>query len=129
MDNSKAQRSKYPKMKAFDNTQAIFAVLGIGPNLATQAYPFNLKLFTGILALAIGTTSVLLYAFKEAKTLSEYTQSMYFCSLVALIMFVLQTLALKVKTTYEYISGVNEVINTSKWTFNYLYPLQSSARI
>lgn len=108
------QQKEFQKIKAFQNLEQKFAFIGIGPNLATQTYPLNIKIFMGILLLGSAIISTLVYATKEAKTLAEYTQSLFVCSILILIMFMLLTIILNVKTFYEYIIDLNAVINTSK---------------
>lgn len=101
------------QMKAFENTQKNFIAFGVAPNLATQAYPFNLNVLIAFLTLDLTIISMLVYAINEAKTFSEYTQSIYFCTLIILITFSLVTMTLKVETLYEYIKAMGATINIS----------------
>lgn len=119
MENSE-RRPKCTQMKCLQNTQKYFAALGIGPDLATQPHPINLKLFIGGIILAITYILVVIYVFSEAETFVEYTRSIYICAFFNVIISVLLTIILNVKTLYELIDIMDAIINTGKWKFNWL---------
>lgn len=101
-------------MKIFQNNQRYFATLGINRTLTMRAYPLNLKLSIGFSFLGLSIISMLVYGFKEAKTFTEYTQCVYYCSIMSLIMFSLMTLTFNVEAYYDYINGMDAFINTGK---------------
>lgn len=54
------------------------------------------------------------FIFNYAENLFEYTQSIFFVLIAALIFFVLLILIIKVKSLFELINRCEEMLNTSK---------------
>lgn len=115
MENSKQKhlQVKSPNHKVFQLTQKYFATAGIVPNLAIQPYPLNGKISIGFLLLGSSLICNFKYTFYEARTFVEYTQSIYMCSIAALIIFALVIIILKVEKLFEFINGCEKLINTS----------------
>lgn len=108
-------KSQLPHLKIFKLTQKYFAAAGIVPQLATQAYPLNGRTVLGFLI--IGSTFVchFVYIFVEAEKFSEYAQSIYLCSLVALINVVLLVIICNVENLFLTIIDHEAIVNTSEW--------------
>lgn len=105
---------RLPHIKIFQTTQKYFTAAGITPHLTTQAYPLNGKIALGFLLLCSECFCLLVYIFEEAEQFSEYTQSIYMCSLVALIDFILIDIIFKVEQFFYTIFEGEDIVNTSK---------------
>lgn len=118
--HSKNQHRKIPKLKSFQNVRKKFEILGLGPDLAMQPYPFNRRLCMGFLLLGFINTFQLMYIFNEAETFAEYTQSIYFCSIFTDGIAQIIVSIFKVHTLYEFIDGTNVALNIGKRKSNRL---------
>lgn len=105
---------KLPKLKAFKAIQKNFGILGISPELATQSHPFNRQILFGLSILGTAIIFLCVFIFNYAENLFEYTQSIFFVLIAALIFFVLLILIIKVKSLFELINRCEEMLNTSK---------------
>lgn len=109
------EKLKSPKLKIFQLTLKNLATVGISPNLATQPYPLNGKIYLGILILGSGAICNVIYIFQEAKTFSEYSISIYMCSFTILIIFILTILILNVeKLCNLFDDDFENIVNTSE---------------
>lgn len=128
MENSEGTTSKSQtlKLKVFHVIQKNFAAVGFSSNLVTQQYPFNKKIFMGILILSTSVICNLMYIFREAKTFAEYNQSIYMCSLAAAIIFASVIILLNVKKLFNLIKVCENVANTSSQTIE---SIQSNSQI
>lgn len=106
--------SQLPHIKIFQMPQKYFATAGIGPELATQTYPLNGKILMGFVIIGSAFVCLLVYVFDEAEKFSEYTQSIYLCSLVALINFILLVIISKVADFFHTINDCEDIVNTSE---------------
>lgn len=107
-ENSK---SKLRKLKAFKKTRNKLAMLGIDRKLATQTYPFNVKISKCFLLLISTLISVSVYIFNYTETFFEYTQSVYVASALVLFILALFILILKVQELFEYINRCQYILN------------------
>lgn len=112
---NKRSKIELQKIKIFLIIQKNFATVGINSNLVTQDYPFNERILKGYLIICSWTISNVLYCFHGPESFSEYTQSIYVCSLCILISIAYTILILKVEKLFEFIDGVENVVNTSKY--------------
>lgn len=122
MENAKTQENsqpKPPKLRAFKTVQQKFSKAGISPLLAHQAYPFNEKIFMGILLLSTGVASLCVYNLNNDETFAEYIQSIYLESAGIFIIFVLITLILNVEKLFEFIDRCDALLNTSEWKMSF----------
>lgn len=103
-----------PKLKVFEITQLYFAKMSITPSLANQPYPFNWTISIGFLVLVAAISCTSAFVIYDAQTFTDYTQSAYSCSLVAIIMFGLFSFVFKVENVYEVINGYADLVNTSE---------------
>lgn len=107
-------------MNIFQLTLKNFATIGIDPNLVLQPYPFNEKIFLGFLILGSGVICNFMYIFYEAKTYTEYTRTIYMCSLELLIIFTLTIIIFKVKMFFKLFNDdCQNLVNTSKYEIKY----------
>lgn len=115
MENFQQERSQSesPKLVVFKAIRRNFAVIGIGPELATQTYPINRKIFIGFLALCLVIASLLAYISNDAETFADYTQSIYVCSIAVLITFALAFTISNAGQLFDFINICNSVANTS----------------
>lgn len=102
------------KMKAFKTIRKNFAMAGISPKLATQSYPLNGKIRMHFLILGSAFTLTSMYISNIAETFSEYTQSIYFATVVLLYIFSLVILILSVDKLFDLINCFDCMINASK---------------
>lgn len=100
------------KMMIFETNQKNLAIIGIGPELGTQPYPFNGKILMGLLILTYSLISINLYAFNYAETFFEYTQCIFMTCVATLITSALLILALKVEKMFEFINLCDTIVNT-----------------
>lgn len=108
-------KPKIQKTEIFKLTLKNFAAVGFTPDLKYQPYPLNEKILLGFLILISSIIcNDLMYIIREAKTFVEYTQSIYMFSLAAIITLVFVTILLNVSELFNFISGVESLINTSK---------------
>lgn len=63
------------------------------------------------LMLGLNITFVCVYIFNEAKTFSQYTQSVYIASAIMLFIFALFILILKVEKLFEHINHCELMLN------------------
>lgn len=68
----------------------------------------------GFLALGFGIRCTFVSTIYDAKTLADYTQSFCICSFVALNLFILINIIVKVGKMFELINGFDQLVNTSK---------------
>lgn len=112
------ERPKLPKIKAFQLIQKDFAMAGISPALLTQQYPFNGRILFGFLSLSFAFYCQLIFIFDDADTFAQYTQSVYVCSIAALISLALSILILKRDALYTFINAMEDIINVGKSTLD-----------
>lgn len=126
MDNS---QSNLPKLKVFQSIQKNFALMGISPKLVAQSYPFNVRIFAYFLSVMSGITLTCVYIFTDAKTVSEYMQTIYVASAGIFDVFTLLILILKVDQLFEFINRLDNVVNMSKCTLNAKIVLSNSIHL
>lgn len=117
MENSteENQNTKLPsKMKVFHLTRKKFATLDVTPDLSLQSYPINGKITLIFLLLSSFFICNLVFAFLEAKTFTEYTQSIYMGSLAVLIIFCLAIIVFNMEKLFEVINDVENIVNASE---------------
>lgn len=114
MDHQNNSKPQLPYIKIFQLSQKYFAAAGIGPELAAQAYPLNGTILLGFVILGSAFVCLLVYIFVEAEKFSEYTQSIYLCSLVALINVILLVIIFNVDNFFHTIIDHEEIVNTSE---------------
>lgn len=123
-ENSKQSKEKPkpkpPKLKVFEITQEYFATMDITLRLADQSYPFNWTISFGLLMLISAICCTSAFAIYDAKTFTDYTQSAYSCSLVAIITFGLLAFVFKVDKLYGVINGHGDLVNTSEYSIEHL---------
>lgn len=102
-------------MKILELTQKNFATVGVTAHLAHQPYPINAKISIGFLILSSYFICNFVFAFCDAKTFTEYTQSIYVTSAVALIIFCAVVLVLNVKKLFKLIKDCEIIVNTSEY--------------
>ena len=105
-------------MKVFQTIKKNFCAVGIGPNLALQTYPLNIKILMGFFILGTAIICMMVYIIRDAKTFSEYTQSLHLCSLSALIVFILLIVILKVENLFNLMNTCDELTETSELKSN-----------
>lgn len=113
MENTKQNKtqSKLSKLKIFQLTQKHFATIGISRNLVMQPYPINVNILMAFVTIICN----LVYAIDGAKTLAEYTQSIYIISMAILVIFALMIIILKVDKLFELIGNFESIVNTSMY--------------
>ena len=112
--NQTKSESSMPKLKIFKLIQKNFKVVGIEPSLVAQKYPINRKILVGFLMLSFSFIWNLMTILYEANTFVEYTQSIYTCSLAALIFLALVILLLNVTKMFNLIDGCSKFANLSE---------------
>lgn len=124
MENSEQPKSKakLPKCKVFEIPLKNLAIVGIRPNLAMQPYPFNAKIFMGFLALGCAIYCTCVYTIYDAKSFAEYTQSIYVCSLLALIVLILLAIIPNAEKMFELIDACDQLVNTSQLRHSPIIP-------
>lgn len=103
-------------MKVFQTTQKHFATAGITSNLVLQSYPLNGRIFLGFLMLSLAIICSLLYTFNEAKTFSEFTESIFMTALAALVILVLLIIIFVIEKLFRLIGTCENIVNTSEST-------------
>lgn len=116
MENSRPENShsKLPKIKTFQAIQKSLAMVGISPELATQTYSLNGRLLLDFALFGSGVTFQSVYISNDAKTFSEYTQSIYVASAGLLIVFILIVLILKVNELFDLTKRYDSILNMCK---------------
>lgn len=113
--NPKQSKPDLPKRKAFEFTMKKCAALGIRPNLTTQAYPLNVKIFMGFLILGCASACTVVYTIHDAAyTFVEYVQSTFAFTIAILFILTLLNIILQIEKMFEYINGCDALINCSK---------------
>lgn len=107
-------KPKLSKMKVFQLTQANFASAGIFANSTIKSQRFNMEIVKSFLIIGSSITCSLMYAFLEANTFAEYTQSIYSGSLAALIFFALVIIIFNVKKLFRLIKTCENIVNMSE---------------
>lgn len=102
------------KMKLFQTPRKYFSNLGIDPTLVDQTYPINRQVAAGFVMNISALLSFAIFMTYEAKTFLEFSQSIYFCSVILLILFVLAMLAIRVELLFKFIDNFENAIYTSK---------------
>lgn len=118
MKNSKQknQTTKSPsKIKIFQCVQKNFATAGVGPVLSLQPYPLNLKIKFGFLLGIFYIICDLVFLFVEAKTFTEYMQSIYMGFCPTLSIFGLVVIISKAKKLFQVINDCENLVNASKY--------------
>lgn len=119
MENSKQlkekPKAKPPKLKVFEVTQKYFATMDITLRLTDQTYPFSWTIALGFLMLGSAICCTSAFVIYDAETFTDYTQSAYSCSLVAIITFGLLAFVFKVDKLYEVINGYGDLVNISEY--------------
>lgn len=107
-------QSQLPNGKVFPILLKNFATLGISPNLATQAYRLNGRIFMGFLVLGSLIYCTFVFVMYDANAFVEYVQAVYACSFGTLILLSLAIAILKVEKIFELINDFDSLINISK---------------
>lgn len=107
------QSEKLPKMKVFQIIQKNFATIGISPNLATPAHPFNGRIFVGLFILGSSIICNLIHMFYTAKSFADYTKSIIINSDTTLIIFALLIIVFNSEKLFKFINACNDAVNTS----------------
>lgn len=103
-----------PRYKNYGIIEKNLAMAGITPNLADQSYPFTWTILFGFLLLGNAIYCISVFIVRDAKTLSECTQSIFMVSLATLNLFALIILVFKAKKLFQFIDDNDVFINTSK---------------
>lgn len=103
---------------AFEIPARSFAMLGISPALAAQAYPLNGRIFMGFLICAVGSSCTFAYVIYDAGIYAEYVQPIYVGSVAILCAFCLLITILKVEKLFKYINGCDDHFNMSEFKIN-----------
>lgn len=74
-----------PKLKTFQTIQKSLIFIGIDPKSALQTYPFNAKTLLGLSVLIVAIAAHLTFLLKDATELVEYTQPIFVCCDLILI--------------------------------------------
>lgn len=106
--------SKLSKIMVFQLLQKNFAAIGISRNLVDQKYPLNWKILLGFFALTLFFISNLMYTIREAKTFTEYNQSMYMSAITVTNICGLLIVVLSAAKFFNLIDGFGNLSNTSK---------------
>lgn len=106
------------KIKIFHLIRKNFATAGISPELVSQTFPINWKIFMGFSSLMVGIYAVCVYIFNDAKTFVEYTQSIYICSMAILIFAALTITLLNVKKLFNFIEFYDRIAKTGEIDWN-----------
>lgn len=112
MENPESQQ---PRLKAFEIVKTNLATAGITPTLADQSYPLNGTILFGFVVLGLSIFSATAFIIYEAETITDYTQSVYSCSLLGVISFGFINSVFKVVKLYEMIHCYDDIINTSEY--------------
>lgn len=117
MENSKQEESKSQssKLRAFEKIKRNLATAGFTPSLSDQPCLLNKTILSGFLMMLAVIYCTCEFIIHDAKTFSEYTQSVFTCSLATLIFLVLIIFVVKVKKLFGFITVVDEMINTSEF--------------
>lgn len=112
--NQKKSKSRLPKRPVFETTMRNLAVLGISPILATQAYPFNVRIFIGFLILGSSISSSTVYIIYDAKTFLDYTQAIFAGSFATMFILFLLIVIHRVEILFDFFKRCDAFIKTSK---------------
>lgn len=102
------------KLKTFEVIQKNLATAGITPSLADQPYPFNWPILLGFLLLGSGICYSSAFIIYDDGTFAEYTQAVYVCSALALIILALLIFILNVAKLFEFIRSTDDLVRTSE---------------
>lgn len=100
-------------MKILQSTQMNLATVGVNPNLQ----PLNLKITIGFLILNLYFICDLVFAIFEAKTFTEYIQSIYMGSCAVLITLALIIIVINMKKLIQAIDDHEILVNTREFGF------------
>lgn len=102
-------------MKIFQLTQKNFATIGISPILSYQSWSLNAEILIGFSITTVSFICTLVFAFSEAKTFIEYTQSIYIGSCAVIVILALVVIVFNVKKFFQLINDCENITNTSKY--------------
>lgn len=107
-------QSKLPRLAAFKTVQEKFHWAGISPELVTQSYPLNGRIFIGFLLLCSVNISICLGIFNGGDSFSQYTLSICMVSASGLYIGALVISILNVGRLFEFIVRCDSMLNISK---------------
>lgn len=112
--NQDKPNSQQPKRRVFEIIQKNLATAGITPKLLNQPYPLNGTILFILLSLSSAMYFTSVFIVRYAETIADYTQSIYTCTLLTIIILALLIFMAKAKQLFEYIDSSNDMANTSK---------------
>lgn len=90
-------------------------MIGIRPDLATQAFPSNAKLLLDVFVWCMACCLNSVYFFRVAKSFSEFNQSIYFLSLSILSAIGFGIFVVfEVKNLFKFFENLETLINPSE---------------
>lgn len=111
---SNKKKSQPSKFKVFEMSQKYFAIIGITPSLKHQSCPLNETILFEFLLFGAAIYGTLAFLIYDAKTFSEYTQSVYTSCVVIFVTLGLLILRLKIEKLFALINGCDVLANTSE---------------
>lgn len=98
------------KLKIFLTIQKNLSIIGIEPN----SQPFDAKILTLLLTMGAAIICLIMYIANEAKTLFQYMQSIYECSVLIVLFIALLITILNLSAFWKIIYDCESIANTSK---------------
>lgn len=114
MENSSSKPKPPAKLKVFHTVQKNFAFFGIDPYLLTPKKSFNKRILLGFLIQALAAISTFIFIYHEAKSFTQYTQSIYMFSLSIGIILVIVNMTFKLQELLMLYKGAESIANTSE---------------
>lgn len=103
------------KIEVFQLTQKHLARIGIAAYSANQSHRFNWKILLGFLTISSYMVFEVIFAFTNAQTFTDYTQSAYVCILSFYELFCFLILVLKMNDLFAFFAICEVVVNTSEY--------------
>lgn len=107
---NRAPKQPPPRRMILQLLQKNYATVGICPNRES----FNLRVIIGSLLMTSYFICNLVFVFFEAKTFTDYTQSVFMGSVAALTIFLLFVIILKKNKLLNFIKNCENLVNRSK---------------
>lgn len=107
-------KSQAIELKAFEIIQKNLTYAGIYSDATNQSNSFNWTVFIGFLSLGSGILFTSAFIIFDAKTIVEYTQSIYAVSVLTLILLCFLIIVVNAKNLFKFIDSSGYLVNTSE---------------
>lgn len=115
VDHSIAQYSRAGTMKLFQSFQRNVAHLGINSSQMQKGHPFNAKNVLCLILIGFASISEVFFLFDLEGSIGDNMYSVYMATMTTGVFLCYSIVVWKMERVFEFISGVEELVNTSMW--------------